>query len=469
MLTFSTVFPLSVDCSSEDVQRLMKQWIAGGPHSMFGEELKIAGHGERQWQESLDGERIQGLATTDNGSEYAAIRYEKTEDDGVTWTTEVAFEGTDQAKRVSVRVQCESQITSLTLPPARKPYIVRQLVTQFGGGFDGDLQVSDSPIELKNGEIDYAARMINSNCANQLPIVYLSAPSNGQFLISPERLAHWLSGIAHVVVEPNREFSFRLMHEVNHENAYGGAIGIYWPDRSQKVVLLGRDFDFDSKALAAEVSKLTRNRAIRLRIPRTLTWDYQRELLARQEIDRLKREGSSDIEEYIRNFDEELKAKDLAIEGAEAEIRRLEAEVFNLRAQAKKLEGEPIFCRGSENDLYQNEALEILRDAILNAISHSKPESRRRHVLESLCVANESTENGAELRQRVKEILSNYRKLEGSIEHDLEELGFEIISEGKHHKLTFKGDARYLISMPKTSSDHRAGKNLVSQINSVLF
>ena len=48
-------------------------------------------------------------------------------------------------------------------------------------------------------------------------------------------------------------------------------------------------------------------------------------------------------------------------------------------------------------------------------------------------------------------------------------LGFDISSDGKHHKLTFRGDPRYTFSMPKSSSDHRAGKNLVGKISTLLF
>lgn len=222
MLTFSTVFPLAENCTPEDVALLMKRWIIGSQHSAFGEELELAGVGEKQWQESRGKEGISGISTKDSNTDYVAIRWENTDNDDVTWTTDVIFEGAPDGNRVSIQVRCESETTVLRLPPARKPYIVRQLISEFGGAEDGALKVSDEPVQLSNADIEYAADMISSNCGNILPIAYLSAPTRGEFLVSGVKLAHWLSGIAHVVIEPNREFSFRLMQEVNHQNAYGG-------------------------------------------------------------------------------------------------------------------------------------------------------------------------------------------------------------------------------------------------------
>ncbi len=74
MLTFSTVFPLSNACASSDIALLIKKWLIGSQHSHFGEELKLAGAGERQWEESIGSEHIQGLSSIENEVDYVAIR-----------------------------------------------------------------------------------------------------------------------------------------------------------------------------------------------------------------------------------------------------------------------------------------------------------------------------------------------------------------------------------------------------------
>ena len=469
MLTFSTVFPLSETTNSSEIRALIRKWLIGSQHSAFSEQSDFSDDNKSKWTVHLDNESLRGSILCRDGTEYIATRYENRDSSGVTWTTDITYEGREGENRICVQVQCESSRTALALPPARKPYIVRQLVEEFGGGNDGALVVSDQPIVLTNNDIDFAARIINGKANNILPVIFLSAPTSGNFLIDAQDLSRWLSGMAHVVVEPNREFSFRLMHEVNHNNAYGGAIALYWPDHGKKELLLARDYDFDSKALAREISKLIRDRAIRIRVPRSLTWDYQTEIIAQVELERLKSEGSSNLDEYIDNFDTEIKAKDRAIEEAEGEIRRLQAEIHNLRAQTNQLSGEPVIVRGNEKDLYERETAEIVFDILLKAAREAKENSRRKHVLDSLVSANSSSSNRQDYASRIKDLLSQYRKLDSQTLHELEEMGFEVSSDGKHHKLLFRGDNRYVVSMPKTSSDHRAGKNLVSQIITELF
>ena len=64
----------------------------------------------------------------------------------------------------------------------------------------------------------------------------------------------------------------------------------------------------------------------------------------------------------------------------------------------------------------------------------------------------------------LKAAFNDYRDLNTDLRNELEELGFEISSEGKHHKLTYYGDSRYQTTLAKTSSDYRSGMNAVSVI-----
>ena len=51
----------------------------------------------------------------------------------------------------------------------------------------------------------------------------------------------------------------------------------------------------------------------------------------------------------------------------------------------------------------------------------------------------------------------------------LTRLGFDLSEDGKHYKAVFHGDPRYMFTLPKTSSDHRAGLNIFSDIKNKLF
>lgn len=469
MITFSTVFPLSRDATADRFADLAKRWLANSPHSALSELLPMTGDQQDDWEVGDTDEHVEAHRVTVGDSVLFGLRYVKDESSGVRWITEVQFAGSPEGNSAAVIVYVDSDSTALRLPPARKPYIVRQLVSEFEKGEDGDLLVSDTPYYLKADEIEFAAAIINGNCGNALPIVYLSAFAEDKLSVDPGRLANWLSGIAHVVVEPDRQFSFRLAIEVDHRNTYGGAVGIYWPDRDVRSLILPREYDFDPKIIAAEISKIIRDRAVRLRIPRSLTWANLQESRARLQLDRLRESGSRDLDDYIQNFDQELKAKEQSLAEAEAEVRRLEAEVRSLRARSKSLEGAPVLVRGAESDLYEDECLGFIIDSLKRALENTHKESRRNHVLSSLIAANPVEDHASDYAAIIKNLLSTYRSLESSVAHDLEEMGFEISSEGKHHKLVFRGDGRYQLSMPKTSSDHRAGKNLVSEINRLLF
>ena len=48
---------------------------------------------------------------------------------------------------------------------------------------------------------------------------------------------------------------------------------------------------------------------------------------------------------------------------------------------------------------------------------------------------------------------------------ELQSLGFELTEAGKHYKLTYKGDPRYMVTIGKTPSDNRSGSNNAALIN----
>lgn len=468
MITFCTVFPLNREATVQDFAELAKQWLAGSPHSALTDLLPVSASDD-DWEARDTDEHVEAHKVLLGEDVLFGLRYVKDEASGMRWTTEVHFAGTPDGNTAAVTVYVDSGSTTFRLPPAKKPYILRQIVSEFGKGKDGDLVVSDEPYFLKGNEIEFAARIVNGDCENTLPIVYLSAFSKEKFSVNPTQLAQWLSGIAHVVVEPDRQFSFRLAIEVNHRNTYGGAVGIYWPDRDVRSLMLPAEFDFDPKRIAVEISRIIRDRAIHLRVPRNLTWTNLQETRARVQIEKLRESGSHDLNDYIENFDRELDAKEKSLTEAENEIRRLEAEVRSLRGHTRSLEGAPVLIRGAESDLYQDECLGFIIDALKHASKNSPENSRKLHVLSSLIAANPAEDNASEFSGRIKSLLSNYKSLESSVVHELEEMGFEISSDGKHHKMIFRNDTRYQVSISKTGSDYRAGKNLVSDINRMLF
>ncbi|WJW75564.1 hypothetical protein QVG61_00285 [Thiohalobacter sp. IOR34] len=240
-----------------------------------------------EWEHSIDSETLSYIQFDSDENKVFGLRYSKLEND-LRWITDIIGSKDDNKFLISVQVSCDASNPGTFIPNPKKPYIVRQLLENIGGGSDGDLHVQDVPCSLKNDEIDLAASLINGQSGLDLPVVYASSGGNNQPFVNAEKLARWFAGMAHVVVEPNREFSFRLMHEVANRNAYGGAVGIYWPHSAGREILLPSSYGFDPLYMEREISDSLREGLNALRPPRTCTWGYLKELSARRRIDQLK-------------------------------------------------------------------------------------------------------------------------------------------------------------------------------------
>lgn len=413
-------------------------------------------------------ESVDTLQVSAADEDATAIRYTR-RDDGLEWLTTVVFSRTASDSWVGIRVSCESSHPAVRLPPAKKPVLVRTLLNDLGGASDGAIRVGGFPLRLDNTDIDVAARLIAGKADCRLPIVYLSAGFQGDYIVDGDHLAHELAGMAHVVVEPNRQFSLRLKIEVDSENVYGGTVGVYWPDGGgRRSFFIGREFespDEVARAIFDEIrTALTNRRAFD-----RCTWAFVQESASRQAIQALRAAGSQEVEKYIETFDKELVAKTQRLENANKEITRLQMELRIYEARLAAGTGS-LLRTGSEQDLYANEVLGIVRDAVADAKSRVPTGSRRQHVLTAVLQANPASEDIAgSMRDRLKQLLRGSKGMDAKIRRGLEEMGFSITEEGKHYKLAFQGDDRYLFTLPKSGSDHRGGLNAASDIGRLLF
>ena len=210
MLTWATEFPLAARNGCADVLRVAKTALATSPHSAwradsFGEgpttdleRVEIGGHTATIGCAALNGETIAGL-------QERWIEHEQRK-----WVTEVV--GYERLGRttVSVRVSCNLRSPGLQLPQPKKPYVVGQILEELGGGNDGGLTVRAEPHVLAEVDVDVAAKLMGGASETRLPVVYVSVGRLGRRSVDSVQLARWLGGMAHVVVEPSRYFSFAL-------------------------------------------------------------------------------------------------------------------------------------------------------------------------------------------------------------------------------------------------------------------
>jgi hypothetical protein len=469
MLTFATEIPIDPDTNLDDLVRLALEWIAGSPHTGFVEA-------DLKWDENFneatferEDERLDVLRfkSTITGMGTGGVRYTKVERDRLEWITTVVGFRTSEQFWVGIRLSCDALLAGTPIPAPRKPHVVKMILQRFGGGKDGDLEVSDKVVRLTGDHIEYAASMIAGRARNQLPIVYISAGGQNGGLVDTAELARWLGGSCHVVEEPNRAFAFRLMDEVQRRNPYGGAIGLYWPGGLGRKIYLARDGERGDQLQRSITDDVRVGLAAR-RPLQACTWARLAETAAKARYDALRADKSASVEEYVTAFDEQLKAKSEQLDAANREIFRLQALAQGLEARSTSEDGS-LLNAGAEKDYYDNEISDVIIDAIAAGRQTAPANSRRQHIIDSVLNANQKVRAGEKLVEQLKGVLRDYRTMDAKCRSQLQGLGFTLSEDGKHYKATFNGDARYMFTISKTSGDHRAGLNLASDIRRTLF
>lgn len=467
MLSFATEFPVETTRTSIDFLVAVREWLLGSPHTAFKESDLSEMDAKDEFSAKRSNEFIEALKYEASGSDMAAIRYTKL-DRGLEWVSTIVFSRSQPASWIGVRTTCESQHPAARLPVAKKPVFVQTFLARLGGGIDGELNVQAIPLRLANSDIPLAARCIAGQSGCRLPLVYISARFQGGYLVDVDSLAEALAGMAHVLVEPNRAFSVRLMSEVNSQNVYGGAIGVYWPEGGgRRSFFLHQESESPSemeRAVVEEVRSALANRRPLARV----TWATVQELISRRTSNALREQGSTEVQKYVDEFDKELKSKQDKIEDAEREISRLEAEIRKYQAQSPMQSG-LVLQTAPEQDLYAGELIGVVRDAIADAVTRVTEDSRRQHILNSIVKANPPTGEAEAMRDRLKTLLRDFRSMDAKVRSALQDMGFDISEEGKHYKIVFQGDDRYTFTMPKSGSDYRGGLNLAGDISRLLF
>lgn len=467
MANFSTEFPIDPKNSVADVIALACDWLTGSPHTKVPEEALRDIPENSDLVQTFGTETVTLAHSRSEGAELGGLRYERTED-GLAWTTSIVTLKTSDRHLLSLQVICEALTTAVRLPPPKKPYFIRQALSELGGGADGEIPVTDQPIRLSTGEESVAAALILGTAQNALPIVYVSAGFGNSYLVNPTELAKFVSGMAHVIVEPNRSFSLRLRNLVKSRNAFGGTIGVYWPGSDARRTYFPSEIKPKPRALEIEIAKDIRIALSNRRQRSTCTWAHLTETLARGRYEQLKRAGSTELQAYIDAFDADMAAKQARVNEAEAQIASLEADIRRL-SSIKENADAGLIRQGEEQDLYEHEIRDLILDALNDALRAARQDSRRSHVLADLIAANPKSGAREKLEEEIKTILKTYRDMDAKTRSSLARLGFDLSEDGKHYKAVFEGDPRYMFTLPTTSSDSRAGKNMASDINNKLF
>lgn len=476
MLTYATDFPISHTQGATAFLEAVRAWLLASSHTAFqpADLAGLAAADMTDWKATSAHELIRALRVDTPAEQLAAVGYKRQEGD-LTWAMSMGFSRQAADTWVSVRVSCDGDRALPQSPAARKPVVVRTLLDRLGGAADGLLQVGEGPVLLGPDDLELAALCLTGQAGCRLPVVFVSAEFAGRWAVDPGALAGALAGVGHVLVEPDRGFSMRIKDATASLNTYGGTIGIYWPDgRGRRTFFRGTLWQTAADLGAAVVDEITATLLTRRPLHRC-TWAAVEEAHSHRALAQLRSEGSAEIDLYVAEFDRELQAKDRRLADAEQEILRLHAElqeraITAATAGAAAVPADSLaLSPGTEHDLYPGELSGIVADALADAVSRCVLDSRRQHVLSALAAANPPGDAARDRRDRLKTLLRDYRTLDARIERGLHDLGFEIEQDGKHYKLTWQGDPRYVMTLPKSGSDHRGGLNSASDFGRLLF
>lgn len=473
MLIFSTRLPVKDTLTKEKFFELVVRWNQDSPHHRI-DGIEWDGGYRHRWGD------MKNMLEITEYNDVAAAHFVQSEH-GVHWTTEFIL----HTERREIGIYLSREATENTVyfhKEFKPPYFLKLLMRKNVLGSDGGLTISEYPHSF--GATADEQQVLTQLCledagAFRLPVVYLTREWFTEHCVVNEgELARRLCGVAHVLVESDKDVSRTLKDLCHGKNVYNGGMAVYFPSVSAAAKRFipydGMDVE---KVMTQMVRMIFRYMNQQKRAPLD-TWDgiqmmqmrrQTKQLLAeKRRIEENRKQTSKEKEQY---WDEYVKAQ-TQVEALTEQNARLQSELAVLRARVDSMGENPLLYYGDEREFYQGEMLEFVRTALSEKLDRL-PKEKDRHlrcadVLQDLLNANECEEIQAQRQTELKRVLKGYRTLTPEIQSTLIDAGFRI-TDGKHYKLTYYDDERYTVTMAKSGSDWRGGENLISEIRKRIY
>ena len=193
------------------------------------------------------------------------------------------------------------------------------------------------------------------------------------------------------------------------------------------------------------------------------------QIAKRMEAEAARQKAENEIDQVYDEFDEDFKALQEKVTELTKTNEALQYENQGLRAKLAAADATPLLLMGDEEDFYQGEIRDIVLGAIDDAFSTIESSTRRADVLGDVLENNPYRHLSDERKQKIKSLFKGYKAVSGTMKQQLADMGFELTEAGKHYKLTYRGDSRYLVTVGKTPSDNRSGSNTASEISKIML
>lgn len=314
MRIFATEFGIEPH-SKEQFVTLVTDWIRGMRHSsLFHSGAQSTLDQDAPVVIGPKGDKLQLHAVDDEeaGVTCQGFRYDTPDGDRI-WRIEGVLTQKAEADEGIFRIRGQNLARSglAELHRPNKPFLIKTLIRDGTTRQDGDLQIMESPHVLHSlpSDLELAEKVIAGQASRFLPAIYVSTRSGIECALSKGQiadLARELGGVAHVIVEPNRGFSFDLKERTAGRNAYGGAIGISIPGRGMVRKLFPRWEDATGEGL--KQAALWAAIELRSQMASDGGWDWSQLQERRIRLERLRRPAEQQDTQRRREL-EEARAK----------------------------------------------------------------------------------------------------------------------------------------------------------------
>ena len=461
MRIFSTVLKIKDTLTEEDFIRLIIEW---NQNNKYEENIihDLKWNGEKSFHAGNDALWLDVKDYATNN--IIAARFEKTESNGVVWDSDYVVNfATKEIAVIMERSYSEDAL--MTGKEFSTPYFIKYLIN---GGYvedDDDLPVGIDSVLMNDDNISVFYRVLEGKAKYRLPIVYISQKTDGQYPIDYQKLAYRLKGAAHVLVE--EELSFENKAKFKHEK--NGNISIYYPGNKLNCVYFTyRNVPEIESVLYSRVLNHVIQTALvqktdvlltRQGVDNALLWEKLN--VQRKETDELYDMYDSEVREHEKKEDE-LKDKITTLIN---EIEALRMENQGLRGRLNQLDQEPLLVYGKENDLYPGEIKDLVLSTLAEVYEKELKLKRRIDVFGDIIEANDYQRITERNEKKIRDMLKGTKDLSNSsTKQALRKMEIDIQEDRNHYILTLCGDPRYMVTIAKTGSDVRGGRNNVANI-----
>lgn len=465
MLLCSSKIPVKETCTDDILVQMATEWVQSSRNYSF--DSFAWDHSGEFLQKGHNGEIFQ-VGKFNNG-QICAVHFSSVDNRAIHWCSDFILDSSDNILAFQLYRDASAEVDFVP-PMFSLPQLVTSLIQSGYCANDNDLPVDNKPFYVTEDEANWVADLMLHKTEYSLPVVYVSCVQDGHAVVNPYMLADKLKGVAHVVFETSRALSLKLRELTNGDNPYTGALEIYYPNGSQRILpsWLNGPHHKQVRTIVNEIFQ----HLVQLRVEDKFSWSQLQSAKLKGQLKLITEQKEADGKTYgelERTYEEILSEKDQTIQQLTDQLKSSNTIITQLEQQLSRVKDVPVLVQGAENDLYPNEQRSILNDFLRADLSRLQENSRRYHVLKSILDANVCPDSVGEKREELKRCLQGYSKFTPAIRKALEDMGFTVSDNGKHVKAVFCDDQRYMGTLSKTGSDHRGAENIIHDMIRKIF